>query len=410
MAESLHFPFELLNDDDFLNIVSQFPANNEEGNNISNFEDYISSTANTSPDFDHEPNDNTTNHPTCNYATENQFKQQLSKSSESFLLLHLNIRSINKNFDNLKLLLENSRQNDCAAIAVTETWLSHNNDTSYGMPEYDFVVNSRLDRIGGGVGIYLSKKYDHLIHEKLNCMNNVVESLFTELIIPNNKNILIGVIYRPPNSNLNDFMTYLQNLLNDPIFNNKDSYLVGDFNIDLMKCNSMNAPQEFIELLMAASFSPSISKPTRVTELSATLIDNIFSNSTPPPETAGIVLSDISDHYPIYTLSPINNKSNSSKKYITKRIITEENLSNFQNSLDIADWSTVYQTQDVNVSFDNFMRIIKSNLNTHIPMKKIKLNNKRKPRLPWISNSILRSINRTNNLFYKYKKKNYRTS
>ena len=74
----------------------------------------------------------------------------------------------------------------------------------------------------------------------------------------------------------------------------------------------MNAPQEFIELLMAASFSPSISKPTRVTELSATLIDNIFSNSTPPPETAGIVLSDISDHYPIYTLSPINNQSNSS--------------------------------------------------------------------------------------------------
>ena len=161
---------------------------------------------------------------------------------------------------------------------------------------------------------------------------------------------------------------------------------------------------------MAASFSPSISKPTRVTELSATLIDNICLNSTRPPETAGIVLSDISDHYPIYTLSPINNKSNSSKKYITKRIITEENLSNFQNSLDIADWSTVHQTQDVNVSFDNFMRIIKSNLNTHIPMKKIKLNNKRKPRLPWISNSILRSINRKNNLFYKYKKKTYRTS
>ena len=130
----------------------------------------------------------------------------------------------------------------------------------------------------------------------------------------------------------------------------------------------------------------------------------ICSNSTPPPETAGIVLSDISDHYPIYTLSPINNKSNSSKKYITKRIITEENLSNFQNSLDIADWSTVYQTQDVNLSFDNVMRIIKSNLNTHISMKKIKLNNKRKPRLPWISNSILRSINGKNYIFYKCKK------
>ena len=405
MAESLNFPFEALNNDDFFNTVNQFPTNNEDGNNISNFEDYISSTANTSPDFDYEPNHNIIHHPTCNYVTENQFKQQISKFSEHFLLLHLNIRSINKNFDNLKLLLENSHHNGCAAIALTETWLSHNTNIPYDMPEFDLVVKSRQDRIGGGVGIYLSKKYDHLIHERLNCMNNVVESLFTELIIPNSKNILIGVIYRPPNSNLNDFMSYLQNVLSDPIFSNKDSYLVGDFNIDLMKCDSSNAPQEFIELLMTASFSPLISKPTRVTELSATLIDNIFTNNTPPPETAGIVLSDISDHYPIFTLSPMNNKSNSPRKYATKRRITEENLSNFQNSLDIADWSTVYQTQDVNVSFDNFMRIIKSNLNTHIPLKKIKLNYKRKPRLPWISTSILRSINRKNNLFYKYKKK-----
>ena len=131
MAESLNFPFEALNNDDFFNTVNQFPTNNEDGNNISNFEDYISSTANTSPDFDYEPNHNIIHHPTCNYVTENQFKQQISKFSEHFLLLHLNIRSINKNFDNLKLLLENSHHNGCAAIALTETWLSHNTNIPY---------------------------------------------------------------------------------------------------------------------------------------------------------------------------------------------------------------------------------------------------------------------------------------
>ena len=100
----------------------------------------------------------------------------------------------------------------------------------------------------------------HFPIEELNCMNDVVESLFVELIIPNSKNILIGVIYRPPKSNLNNFMTYLQNLIKNPLFVNKDSFLMGDFNIDLMKCNSQTMSQEFIEILMSASFLPLISK------------------------------------------------------------------------------------------------------------------------------------------------------
>ena len=46
---------------------------------------------------------------------------------------------------------------------------------------------------------------------------------------------------------------------------------------------------------MSASFLPLISKPTRVTDQTATLIDNIFCNILPVP-ASGVVLSDISDH------------------------------------------------------------------------------------------------------------------
>ena len=42
-------------------------------------------------------------------------------------------------------------------------------------------------------------------------MNDSIESLFIEIPIPQNKNIVIGVIYRPPNSNTNEFLTYLSN-------------------------------------------------------------------------------------------------------------------------------------------------------------------------------------------------------
>ena len=57
------------------------------------------------------------------------------------------------------------------------------------------------------------------------------------------------------------------------------------------------------------------------------------------------------------------------------------------------------------VSFDYLITTINSKLDTHIPMRKIKHYYKRTPRLPWISKSLLRSINRKNNLFYKFKTK-----
>ena len=190
MAQALNFPFHLLNSDEFFDIVRQNPATTEDFQDFSRFEDFISATANIAPDLvcNH---DDSIHRPSCHYLTENQFKEQDFKS-EKFMLLHSNIRSINRNFDNLKYLIENY-QNNCAAIALTETWLTeHSNNDLYALPDFDLIVNNRTERVGGGVGIYLPKKYDYLVHERLNCMNNVVESLFIELINLNGKNICLS--------------------------------------------------------------------------------------------------------------------------------------------------------------------------------------------------------------------------
>ena len=104
---------------------------------------------------------------------------------------------------------------------------------------------------------------------------------------------------------------------------------MGDFNVDLMKCNSQNTSQEFVETLMSASFLPLISKPTPVANQSATLIDNC--NILPLPES-GIILSDISDHYPIF--AQISIKLTTKENFFQKRRkITPENLTTLKNSL-----------------------------------------------------------------------------
>ena len=56
--------------------------------------------------------------------------------------------------------------------------------------------------------------------------------------------------------------------------NRSPIYLCGDFNIDLLKINWKNHYNTFYNSLTTAGYLPRISLPTRVTNHSATLIDN----------------------------------------------------------------------------------------------------------------------------------------
>ena len=53
-------------------------------------------------------------------------------------------------------------------------------------------------------------------------------------------------------------------------------YLCCDFNVDLLKINSKDHYNTFYNNLTAAGYLPRISLPTRITNHSATLIDNIY--------------------------------------------------------------------------------------------------------------------------------------
>ena len=107
---------------------------------------------------------------------------------------------------------------------------------------------------------------------------NVAESLFIEIVKPQGKNIVTGVIYRPPNQNVDEFLTMTNELLSKISKENKICYLMGDFNLNLMNHQSHSATGEFLDALYSNMFFPLITRPTRLTSHSATLIDNIFVN------------------------------------------------------------------------------------------------------------------------------------
>ena len=76
-----------------------------------------------------------------------------SDNSICFSLLHLNIRNLNRNYDNLINCLA-SIKNKFSVIGISETWLAHA-DHAVDIDGYNFVHNHRPNRPGGDVGMYI---------------------------------------------------------------------------------------------------------------------------------------------------------------------------------------------------------------------------------------------------------------
>ena len=85
------------------------------------------------------------------YYTENMIVTKTqSRSINNFCILHMNIRSMNKNFEKLKIFLDKA-QCERAIIGITETWFSGSPHSMYSHSGYNMITNSRQKKREGGV-------------------------------------------------------------------------------------------------------------------------------------------------------------------------------------------------------------------------------------------------------------------
>ena len=179
-------------------------------------------------------------------------------------------------------------------------------------------------------------------------------------------------------------------------------YLLGDFNINLLNCNTNKATSDFIDLLFSHNFIPLINKPTRVTHRSATVIDNIFCNSHMNEEfISGILYCDISDHFPIFTICSSKGKINAPKVVITRNF-SDSNKSNFKRKIEDNDWNLVLNCNDASQSFTHFHKQFCDLYDDCFPKKELKIGYK--TRNTWLTPSLRQSIKRKNILFLKSRK------
>ena len=157
------------------------------------------------------------------------------------------------------------------------------------------------------------------------------ESLCIECVIDSRK-VLVCVVYRSPSASLQEFLRIYECFIEDVTNLNSEQVLVmGDFNINLLLAQT-NRPGisnhlhgkslEFLCMNLSKSLLPSCRSATRVTEDTATLIDNIF--STIPVTLSHIIFTDVSDHCVVVADVGINHRPKFSEFKQTRKLIKKE--------------------------------------------------------------------------------------
>ena len=105
-----------------------------------------------------------------------------------------------------------------------------------------------------------------------------------------------------PNSSVDVFNERINDILNVIQKENKLIYVMGDLNIDLLKSDVHKSTSSLLDVLYSYNVFPVITKPTRVTESTATLIDHFLINDfdIDASHHQGILRSSIADHYAIF--------------------------------------------------------------------------------------------------------------
>jgi len=126
--------------------------------------------------------------------------------------------------------------------------------------------------------------------------------LWVEIESDLNSNMICDVVYRHPSSNLETFLNKFYSVVGKINQERKLCLTSGDCNINLLNFDKHPLTEDFINTLGSFFLEPHILKPTRITNHSATLIDNIFFNSIEYQTVSGNLLNDLSDHLPNFLI------------------------------------------------------------------------------------------------------------
>ena len=222
----------------------------------------------------------------------------------TYCALHINKHGLASKFDQLKNLIHELRNSNIKVhfILLCETFRTEANAELYPLPGYSFSHNCRKSRTKGGIALYISDEFTFIDRSDLSMnIEGEFESIIIEVKNKASKNIYISI--RESIVRYEQIMTDIANTKND-------IFIATDQNFDYMymKINQNSTISDLLGVFYTFGILPTITRPTRITHSSATLIDNIYIKK----------LTDISDHLPVIMCTGMHTTPNTREPLIFK--------------------------------------------------------------------------------------------
>jgi hypothetical protein len=329
----------------------------------------------------------------------------LIKPEIDFTAFFYNIDGNKTNFDCLAAELHTLKHN-FSVVGVAETNIEPQHACLYPLDNYCSFYNEVADgkSKGTGVALYIHDSFKATPIATTCTTTPNIECMFLE-VSKGKSSVTVGIIYRPPNGNVNVFLDDFQNTIKS--LPRKPTFILGDFNIDLNKENDQTK-NHFEEIFLSHGLHPSISLTTHKRNISrGSCIDNIFTNSIDKVSHSGVIHDKGTDHSPIFITSQLNLDSESCKVNAPKQKIYYDFSNKNVDSLVKNLGSKPAHLFGINCHKPNFSKFFSAfsdtvdescKLQTPRTSKRTTTNN------PWITESIIEAIKNKSNLYTKWKK------
>ena len=252
---------------------------------------------------------------------------------------------------------------------------------------------------GGGVCIYVGGQFKSFSERvsRYSIISPNFEIVTVSITKPNNRKMLVMCIYKPPTGKIDICINFLREILADPVFSKYEIWLLGDFNVDILKRDDAKTIllQEFVK---KSGLFQKIDTVTRPNKNGGSCIDLIITNC-PFVKSKGTLNDFVSDHYTVYC---IRKKIKENNECLLKCVRNYKNYNqeDFEVLLQGKDWSTFDISHDPNVQWNCIFEHVIDILSIMCPYKMISV---RKSPTPWITPDIFNMINQKRALTRQYK-------
>ena len=214
---------------------------------------------------------------------------------DSLILMHLNIRSLNKNINDLHIFIPTLPfKPDVISLSEARVDQPLQNTDIEG---YNLVHVKPKYGQAGGVAVYTTVR---LRFAQMNSFPlHDSESIWLKVQHQNDsKTFVIGTIYRHPQESVDLFVEHFSQCLEKLTNDNSTFYILGDINININKgAFESSQAKKYTNPITSSGAVSVVTLPTHVTNNSSTVIDHIITNDLTHHVTPRVIRSSMTDHY-----------------------------------------------------------------------------------------------------------------